>query len=70
MRVLSVLILAMVLLAVCLSVVGCAGQGHTAAELRRERLRTFEADKKAMYDDLERTLMIDRPSRLSDKSLR
>ena len=70
MRIFSILILTVLLLSVFIGVVGCAGQGHTAAELRRERIRTFEADKQAMYDDLESTLMIDRPSRLSDKSVR
>jgi hypothetical protein len=70
MRIFTVLILSVVLLSVCIGVLGCAGQGHTSAELRRERIRTFESDRQAMYDDLERTLMIDKPSRLSNKSVR
>lgn len=70
MRILTVLILSAMLLSVCLTVLGCAGQGHTRAELRRERLRTLDADRKAMYDDVESLLMIDRPSRLTDKTVR
>ena len=49
---------------------GCAGQGKTAAELKRERLRTRVADRQAMFDDFETVMMIDRPSKLTDKTVR
>ena len=70
MRAISILILAVLVLSMCFSIVGCSGQGHTSAELRRERLRSFESDRKAMYDDVESVLMMDRPSRLTDKTVR
>ena len=70
MKIFIILILSVLVLSVCISVSGCKGQGHTASELRRERTRTFKADNQAMYDDLERALMIDRPSRLTNKSIR
>ncbi len=49
---------------------GCAGQGETAAELKRARLRTRVADRQAMFDDFETVMMIDRPSKLTDKTVR
>ena len=51
-------------------VTGCSGQGQTAAELRRQRIRTRTANIQALHDDIERALMIDRPSRLTDKKVR
>ena len=51
-------------------IAGCAGQGQTAAELKRARLRTRVADKQAMFDDVETALMIGRPSKLTDKKIR
>lgn len=53
---------------ICIS--GCAGQGKTAAELKRARLRTRVADRQAMFDDFETVMMIDRPSKLTDKTVR
>lgn len=49
---------------------GCAGQGQTAAELRRERIRTRVANDQALYDDTEKALMIDKPSKLTDLKVR
>ena len=70
MRILSGIILSAITVLFALSINGCAGQGQTAAELKRERTRTKIADSQAMRDDLDRVLLTDEPSNLTELSIR
>jgi hypothetical protein len=70
MKTLSYILLSLLFVLSLFAVSGCAGQGQTATELRRERTRARIANEQAMYDDTEKALMIDKPSRLTDLKVR
>jgi len=70
MKSLSFILLSILLAVSAFVVTGCAGQGQTADELRRERIRTRSADTQGMYEDLEAVIMVDRPSRMSEIKVR
>ncbi len=59
--------------AACISVLvlaGCGGQpGETKAEVSRRHDRVMRLNGEMMMSDLDKALMLDRPSRLTDKRL-
>jgi hypothetical protein len=48
---------------------GCRHPGETRAEVERRHRRTFRMDTQMMMSDLDRALLLDRPSMLTDKEL-
>lgn len=69
---LRALALAFVLGVLVLSTVGCKSwttPGETSAEARRRRDRIVRANSEQMVSDIEAVLMLDRPSKLSDRRL-
>lgn len=66
-----IILLALVLtMAAGLLLGGCAAPGRTSAEVHRDHMNTWQHDLWQMQDDVDAVLMIDRPSRLSDKFVR
>ena len=49
---------------------GCAQPGKTAADIRREHIRTMRINNQQMADDLETVLNYDEPSKLSSLRIR
>jgi hypothetical protein len=43
--------------------------GKTAAEVHREHLRTLRVNQQEMMQDIDRTLGVDQPSKLTDNKL-
>lgn len=70
MKLFTYILLSFLFVLTAFTITGCSGQGQTAAELRRQRIRTYNADMKAFHDDLETAAMVDQPSRLTDKKIR
>ena len=69
---LRTLVLAVLLGVLVLSTWGCKSwrtPGETSAEARRRRDRIFRANSEEMVSDMEAVLMLDRPSKLSDRRL-
>ena len=59
-----------VLIALAFLPCGCVGwrqPGETSAEVRRKHERVMDIDRQEMMEDVERTLQLDRPSRLTDR---
>ena len=67
----SKLILAVVLWVLVFLPYGCSTTqpGETAAEGRRRHDRVARINQQEMMQDIDRTLMLDRPSRLTDKRI-
>ena len=67
------LVLCLVLGVMILLPCGCASWGDrpglTKAEVKRRQKRTLRINYQEMLADIDRTLMLDEPSGLSDKSL-
>jgi len=64
-------LLALVLMmAAGLLMTGCAAPGRTSAEVHRDHMNRWQHDVWQMQDDVDAVLMIDRPSRLTDKYVR
>ena len=63
--------LAVVLCAVVLAFSGCSWQqpGETVAESHRRHKRNVRLDNQTMLSDLDRVLMLDQPSKLTDLRL-
>lgn len=63
------LILAVVLWVLVFLPYGCSSSqpGETAAEGRRRHERVARINQQEMMQDIDKTLMLDRPSRLTDK---
>ena len=69
---LRALALAFVLGVIVLTTCGCKSwttPGETAAEARRRRDRIVRVNAEQMVADMEAVLMLDRPSKLSDRRL-
>ncbi len=68
------LILLVILLGCILCFAGCGstiiGQGETAAEGQRRHLRQLELSRQQLADDFDALLLMDQPTRLSDKRIR
>lgn len=48
---------------------GCSQPGETTAEGHRKHLRTLSLNRQEMEQDIDRFLLLDRPSRLTDKRI-
>ncbi len=69
---LRALVLAFVLVVIVLTTGGCKSwttPGETSAEARRRRDRIVRVNSEQMVADMEAVLMLDRPSKLSDRRL-
>ena len=64
-------VLAVVLLALIFIPFGCSisQPGETAAEGHRRHQRIARINQQEMMEDIDKTLMIDKPSRLTDKRI-
>jgi len=65
----AVSLLVIVLLALVVLSTGCClfdQEGKTAAEVNREHIRTLQIDQQQMMRDIDRSLDLDQPSRLTD----
>lgn len=58
------------LAAMLVTLFGCAAPGRTASEVHRDHARKVITENKQLQDDWDDVLMLDRPSRLSDKYVR
>ena len=61
--------LALALCVIVLSSTGCAGMGETRAEGRRNFRRTVRLNTAELRSDINMALMLDEPSRLTDRRL-
>jgi hypothetical protein len=66
---LRVLALALMLCAAALLSTGCRGMGETRAEASRRHSRVLRLDTQELGSDIDLVLMLDRPSRLTDRRL-
>ena len=48
---------------------GCGQLGETEAEGRRRHLRNMRINQQELMEDIDRALLIDKPSKLSDKRI-
>ena len=55
--------------AMMLMATGCANMGQTKTEAKLQRDRVFRLDLQELGEDVNVALMLDRPSRLTDKRL-
>jgi outer membrane lipopolysaccharide assembly protein LptE/RlpB len=68
----AVSLLVVLLLASALLLTGCGffnQPGKTPAEVHRDQLRTLRVNQQEMMSDIDRTLGVDQPSKLTDKKL-
>ncbi len=49
---------------------GCGAPGKSAQEIHRAHMRYLRTEMLMMQDDIDSFMMIDRPSRLSDRAVR
>lgn len=49
---------------------GCGAPGRSAQEVHRTHMRYLRTEMLMMQDDIDSFMMIDRPSRLSDRAVR
>ena len=55
--------------ALCLS--GCfRGAGETTSQIHQRHMRVIDTSRRQMQDDIDATLLLDKPSKLSDKVIR
>lgn len=69
-RVLVSVLLAFVLSIIGLSVSGCHGLGETSAERADDHKRQMRLNNQMMTDDVDAIFQTDRPSRLSENTVR
>jgi hypothetical protein len=48
---------------------GCSHPGKTNAEVHRDHVRTMQTNQQELMQDLDRAVLIDKPSRLTDKKI-
>ena len=66
----SVLVVLGIMLGVLtLWLVGCAQPGETTAEGNRRHLRNLGVNQQEMMQDVDRALLTDKPSKLTDKKM-
>jgi outer membrane biogenesis lipoprotein LolB len=71
-KTIAMTMLVVLLLTIALLLTGCglfAQPGKTAAEVHREHLRTLRVNQQQMMQDIDRTLGVDQPSKLTDKKM-
>jgi hypothetical protein len=69
-RAIVLTVFCIVLCGLILAACGCAffdKPGETAAEGHRDHLRTLNVNNQEMMEDIDKVLLLDRPSRLTDK---
>lgn len=69
-KILLALVTGILLAGFAVTLSGCAQPGKTAADVRREQIRTRRLNDRQMADDLEAVLNYDEPSKLSDLHIR
>jgi hypothetical protein len=65
-------LLVVLLLGLALLLTGCGlfnQPGKTPAEVHRDHLRTLRVNQQEMMSDIDKTLGVDQPSKLTDKKL-
>jgi len=68
----AVVLLVSLLMTLVVLLTGCGlfdQPGKTAAEVHREHLRTLQINQQQMMQDIDRSLDMDQPSKLSDKRI-
>ena len=64
----SKVIFCLSILCIILSLVGClSSPGETSSEVHRRHMRVIRNDALQIQDDVDAVLLLDKPSRLSDK---
>ena len=56
--------------AILVSISGCAGTGETASEVRDRHKTIMKSELRMVQDDVDAVLLLDKPTRLSDKLTR
>lgn len=60
-----------ILCATALCLPGCfKGAGETTGEIHQRHMRVITTSRRQMQDDIDAVLLLDRPSKLSDKVIR
>jgi hypothetical protein len=62
-------ILGVILVASIFICCGCAQPGETAADGHRRHLRNLRINQQLLMEDIDRTMMFDEPSKLTDKRI-
>ena len=62
-------ILGIVLCALVFLLYGCEQPGETAAKGHRRHLRNLSINQQSLMSDIDRALLFDRPSKLTDKRI-
>jgi hypothetical protein len=62
-------VLAFVLFALVWSVSGCTQPGESMAETNRRHLRVLQINQEDMLSDVDSVLLLDQPSRLTDRRM-
>lgn len=57
-------------LSVCVCILGCRGAGETASEVNVRHKHIIYTNTSMIQDDLDALMLLDRPSKLSDKMVR
>jgi len=59
-----------ILCALLLLLAGCSQPGETAAEGHRRHLRNLSIDRQQIMQDVDKTLLTDQPSKLTERRIR
>lgn len=62
-------VLGVILVVSCFICCGCAQLGETEAEGHRRHLRNLRINQQQLMEDIDRTMMFDKPSELTDKRI-
>ncbi len=67
----KVILIVLICVAVFLPSIGCSFSqlGETSAEGHRRHIRTYRTNQQEMMSDIDKALMLDRPSKLTDKRI-
>lgn len=64
------MVLGVVLCAFVFCLIGCAPQlGQTGAQVRRKHLRNARINRQELMEDIDKALLIDKPSKLTGKRI-
>ena len=56
--------------AILLNLCGCSSPGETRTEVNERHMRVIKTQNRQIQDDMDAVLLLDRPSKLSDKITR
>ena len=65
----KVILLVIVCSLVFTLVSGCGQPGQTSADVHRRHLRTLRINQQEMNNDIDKTLLLDEPSKLTEKRI-